>query len=418
MSSLVITGGYPITGEIKIQGSKNAALPILAASLLIKGITVLEHCPDISDVSCMLEILKGLGCTVVREGEMVIIDAGELENAAVGKKDAEKMRSSITLLGALLGRMGEACIPLPGGCSIGRRPIDLHLMALRTLGVQIEEEEELHAQLTFCRDAEIRFPYPSVGALQNAILASVLSQATVILRNCAKEPEIVELCGFLNRAGADIKGSGTDTIVVRGVKELKEIRYTVCSDRIAAGTYLCMAAATRGSVAVCGVEPSELYALTEAFSRMGCTLRQYGDAVAVTVKKQVEAVPLLKTAPYPGFPTDMQSQIMSVLTLASGESAIWETVFENRFRTVYELRKMRADITLNEEKQLARVRGRKTISPAELCAPDLRGGAALVVAALAAEGKSRIENREYIERGYENITDVINRLGGICSLGG
>ncbi len=418
MSSLTITGGYPITGEIKVQGSKNAALPLLAASLLIKGVTVLEHCPDISDVSCMLEILKALGCTVVREAETVIIDAGELKCSTVAKKDAKKMRSSIALLGALLGRQGEAHIPLPGGCSIGKRPIDLHLMSLRRLGAEIEEKEELHAKLWACQDAEILFPYPSVGAVQNAILASALSESTVVLKNCAREPEIVELCDFLNRAGANIKGGGTDTIVVRGVKQLHEVCYTVRSDRIVAGTYLCMAAATRGRVTVCGIDPFEISALTEVFARMGCMLQQYSDAISLAVKGRVGGISLLKTTPYPGFPTDMQSQIMSVLTLASGNSVIRETVFENRFKTVYELRKMQADITVNEKEQLAFVRGREHITSAMLCAQDLRGGAALVVAALAAEGVSVIEDREYIERGYEDITGVIRSLGGDCRLDG
>ena len=416
MSALLITGGYPITGEVKLQGSKNAALPVLAASLLVKGITVLEHCPDISDVSCMLDILKALGCTVVRETETVIIDAGDLKGTAVEKKDAKKMRSSITLLGALLGRQGEAEIPLPGGCSIGKRPIDLHLMALRRLGAEIEEKEELHARLSFCRDTEITFPYPSVGALQNAILASVLSDATIVLKNCAREPEIVELCTFLNRAGADIRGEGTDIITVHGVKTLNEIRYTVRSDRIVAGTYLCMAAATRGEAAVCGIDPCELEALTAVLMRMGCGLRKYRDAVSLTLKQRMDGIPLLETTPYPGFPTDLQSQLMSVLTLASGESLIRETVFENRFRTVHELRKMQADILLDEQKQCALVRGRKALVPARLSAPDLRGGAALVVAALAAEGESVIEGREYIERGYENLAEVIRGLGGFCRL--
>lgn len=416
MSSLTITGGYPITGEIKVQGSKNAVLPLLAASLLIKGVTVLEHCPDISDVSCMLEILKSLGCTVVREAETVIIDAEHLQDSRVAKKDAKKMRSSIALLGALLGRQAEAHIPLPGGCSIGKRPVDLHLMALRKLGAEIDENEELHARLWTCRNAEILFPYPSVGAVQNAILASTLSEATVVLRNCAREPEIVELCDFLNRAGANIKGSGTDTIVVRGVKQLHEICYMVRSDRIVAGTYLCMAAATRGNVTVCGIDPFEISALTEVFARMGCMLQQYSDAISLTVKGRVGGISLLKTTPYPGFPTDMQSQVMSVLVLASGNSVIRETVFENRFKTVYELQKMQADISVNETEQLAFVKGKEHITPARLCAQDLRGGAALVVASLAAEGRSVIENREYIERGYEDITGVIRSLGGNCSL--
>lgn len=417
MSSLIITGGRPLTGEIKVQGSKNAALPLLAASILIKGITVLERCPDISDVACMLEILKTLGCTIVREEETVIVDAQELKGHTVSRKNAEKMRSSISLLGALLGREAQAEIPLPGGCSIGKRPVDLHLMALRKLGAKIEEKEELHANLSECRDAEIVFPYPSVGAVQNAILASVISQATVVMKNCAREPEVEELCCFLNCAGADIKGGGTDTIVVRGVKELHEIRYTVRADRIVAGTCLCMAASTQGMITVCSVNPFELSAMTDVFARMGCMVQLYSDAVSLSRKGRMKGIPLLKTVPYPGFPTDMQSQLMSLLVLAAGNSVIRETVFENRFRAAYELKKMQADITINEKEQLALIRGRRYISPARMQAPDLRGGAALVIAALAAEGRSIIEEREYIERGYQDMPGVIRLLGGDCENG-
>lgn len=414
MSSLMITGGYPLMGELKTQGSKNAALPLLAASVLIKGTTVLEHCPDISDVICMLEILKTIGCTVVREGEMVIINARTLKSCAVPEKHAEKMRSSIALLGALLGRAAQAEIPLPGGCSIGKRPIDLHLMALKKLGAEIEEKDILYARLSGCRDAEIVFPYPSVGAVQNAILASVLSQATVILKNCAREPEVEELCSFLNGAGADIKGAGTDTIVVRGVQELHEIRYTVCPDRIVAGTYLCMAAATGGTVTVFDVRLSELCSVMDAFESMGCVLKRYPDAVSLKMTGRARAIPLLKTMPYPGFPTDMQSPLMSVLTLAEGISVVRETVFENRFRVAEELRRMQADISIDEKQQLALIRGSRRLYPARMKAPDLRGGAALVIAALAAEGDSIIEDREYIERGYENMPERIRQLGGIC----
>lgn len=414
MSSLVITGGYPIAGEIHVQGSKNAALPLLAASLLIKGTTILEHCPDISDVTCMMEILKFLGCTVLREGETVIIDAEKIKRTSVSKQHAEKMRSSISLLGALLGREAQAEIPLPGGCSIGKRPVDIHLMALRKLGAEIEEKDSLQAVLRKCQSVEIVFPYPSVGAVQNVILASVISEATVVLHNCAREPEVEELCLFLNRAGARIRGAGTDTLTVHGVKSLREIRYTVRSDRIVAGTYLAMAAATHGEVSVCGINPFELSAVTEVFASIGCYVKLYTDAINLKSAQRMKGIPLLKTLPYPGFPTDMQSQLMSVLSLANGNSVVRETVFENRFVTAEELRKMNADITIYPKEQRAFIRGRKALRAAEVNAPDLRGGAALVIAAMAAEGTSRIQNREYIERGYEDMADKIGMLGGHC----
>ncbi len=418
MSSLIITGGYPVSGEVQVQGSKNAALPLLAASLLVKGTTVIEHCPDISDVACMLEILKSLGCTVLRDKETVIIDAEVLRGSAVSRQRAEKMRSSISLLGALLGREGRAQIPLPGGCSIGKRPVDLHLMALRCLGAEIEEKDELEAVLKECQSAEIVFPYPSVGAVQNVILASVVSSASVVMRNCAKEPEVEELCRFLNRAGAKIQGGGTDTIIVTGVRELCEIRYVVRSDRIVAGTLLSMAAATQGNITVKGMDPFELSAVTHAFVTMGCQVKLYTDAISLRADKRIRCLPLLKTMPYPGFPTDMQPQLISVLIQAQGTSVVRETVFENRLGIVPELRKMQANIMVNQREQAAIVRGkdRKYLCAAELMASDLRAGAALVVAAMAVEGTSTIKKSEYVERGYENMAQLIRSVGGSCQV--
>lgn len=416
MSSLIVTGGRPISGEIWVQGSKNAALPLLAASLLIKGTTVLEHCPDISDVTCMLDILKEVGCTVLRDRQTVIIDAKQLKQSTVPKHMAEQMRSSISLLGALLGREASAQIPLPGGCSIGRRPVDIHLEALCTLGAKIEEGEEIHARLSGCNNARIIFPYPSVGAVQNVILASAVSDAQVILENCAREPEVEELCLFLNLAGADIRGGGTGTITVHGVKSLHEVRYTVRSDRIAAGTVLAMAAATQGAVTVRGIEPSELFPVTEAFGKIGCQVRCYEREISLRADRELYALPFLETMPYPGFPTDMQSQLMSVLIFAKGSSTIRETVFENRFGAASELRKLHADIEVDHHAQLAVIRGRerKSFCPASMTAPDLRAGAALVTAALAVEGTSVIHKSEYVERGYENMAQLIDTLGGSC----
>jgi len=418
LSSLIITGGYPVSGEVQVQGSKNAVLPLLAASLLVKGTTVIEHCPDISDVTCMLEILKSLGCTVLRDKETVIIDAEILGRSAVSRQNAEKMRSSISLLGALLGREGRARIPLPGGCSIGKRPVDLHLMALRCLGAEIEEKDELYAVLRKCHSAEIVFPYPSVGAVQNVILASVVSSASIVMRNCAREPEVEELCMFLNRAGANIRGGGTDTIIVTGVKKLCEIRYIVRSDRIVAGTLLSMAAATQGDITVKGIDPFELSAVTNVFANMGCQVKLYTDAISLKADGRVRCLPLLKTLPYPGFPTDMQSQLISVLIQARGTSVVRETVFENRLGIVPELRRMHADIVVNRREQAAIIRGRdkRYLHAAELMAPDLRAGAALVVAAMAVEGTSTIKKSEYVERGYENMAQLVRSVGGSCQV--
>lgn len=416
MSSLIVAGGRPVSGEIWVQGSKNAALPLLAASLLIKGTTVLEHCPDISDVACMLDILKEVGCTVLRDRQTVIIDAKQLKQSTVPKHMAEQMRSSISLLGALLGRENRAQIPLPGGCSIGRRPVDIHLKALRGLGAEIEEGEEIYARMADCKDAQIVFPYPSVGAVQNVILASAVSDAQVVLENCAREPEVEELCLFLNMAGADIRGGGTGTITVHGVKSLHEVRYTVRSDRIVAGTVLAMAAATHGSVTVRGIEPSELSPVTEVFEKIGCQVRCHEKEISLKAVGDLYAIPLLETMPYPGFPTDMQSQLMSVLIFAKGNSMIKENVFENRFGAADELLRLHADIEVDHQARLAVIRGRdrKSFRPASMTAPDLRAGAALVTAALAVEGTSVIHKSEYVERGYENMEQLIDTLGGSC----
>lgn len=415
MSSVAIKGGYPIKGEINIQGSKNGALPVLAASILVKGITVIRRCPRISDVYCMLEILKQLGCTICWEQDNLVIDASLITNTRIPEKEAGKMRSSVTLLGALLGRKKEAHIPMPGGCSIGKRPIDIHSGALKSLSAEVmEEERELHAKIGRITDTSVTFPYPSVGATQNAILACVLSDATVVLNNCAREPEIQELCQFLNRGGARIKGMGSQCITVEGVSELKEIMYEIRGDRIVAGTYLAFAAATGGDVYLKGVNPFEMTATLDVFAAMDCKLKIFSSGVSLNASgtARLHQIPLLITAPYPGFPTDMQSQVMSVLTGASGVSVIKETVFEKRFQTARELIKMNADIKVIEAEKQVVIRGKDSLSPARVIAPDLRGGAALLAAALKTPGRTVIDDFGYVLRGYEDIMEHVNQAGG------
>ncbi|MCI9050922.1 MAG: UDP-N-acetylglucosamine 1-carboxyvinyltransferase [Lachnospiraceae bacterium] len=419
MSSIIVHGGHPITGEMKIQGSKNAALPILAASILIHGITVIKHCPKITDVFCMIEILKQLGCQISwEENSTLIIDSSSIEKVRLPLEEAGKMRSSITLLGALLGRKREAFIPYPGGCSIGKRPIDIHLTVLKELGIEIEQtEKEVYAKKTKAPSGKVMLSFPSVGATQNAVLASIYSDSQVILKNCAIEPEVTELCYFLNQAGAKIEGIGSKTLIIHGVSRLQEVTYEIRGDRIAAGTYLAAAVMTRGSLTVKKIDPKELSSVLELYQKMGNFVKVYQDAIFLDASKRkyLEALNVT-TEPYPGFPTDMQSQVMSLMTIANGKSEIIENVFEDRFKTAAELNKMGAEITIEENPKRALIQGVKQLSKAEVIAPDLRGGAALVIAALQAEGETKIENAFYIERGYEDIAGTLRDLGGIVVL--
>ncbi len=419
MSSIIVHGGHPITGEMKIQGSKNAALPILAASILIHGITVIKHCPKITDVFCMIEILKQLGCQISwEENSTLIIDSSSIEKVRLSLEEAGKMRSSITLLGALLGRKREAFIPYPGGCSIGKRPIDIHLTVLKELGIEIEQtEKEVYAKKTKAPSGKVMLSFPSVGATQNAVLASIYSDSQVILKNCAIEPEVTELCYFLNQAGAKIEGIGSKTLIIHGVSRLQEVTYEIRGDRIAAGTYLAAAVMTRGSLTVKKIDPKELSSVLELYQKMGNFVKVYQDAIFLDASKRkyLEALNVT-TEPYPGFPTDMQSQVMSLMTIANGKSEIIENVFEDRFKTAAELNKMGAEITIEENPKRALIQGVKQLSKAEVIAPDLRGGAALVIAALQAEGETKIENAFYIERGYEDIVGTLRDLGGIVVL--
>ncbi len=419
MSSIIVHGGHPITGEMKIQGSKNAALPILAASILIHGITVIKHCPKITDVFCMIEILKQLGCQISwEERSTLIIDSSSIEKVRLPLEEAGKMRSSITLLGALLGRKREAFIPYPGGCSIGKRPIDIHLTVLKELGIEIEQTEKgVYAKKTKAPSGKVMLSFPSVGATQNAVLASIYSDSQVILKNCAIEPEVTELCHFLNKAGAKIEGIGSKTLMIHGVSRLQEVTYEIRGDRIAAGTYLAAAVMTRGSLTVKKIDPKELSSVLEVYQKMGNFVKVYQDAIFLDASKRkyLEALNVT-TEPYPGFPTDMQSQIMSLMSIANGKSEIIENVFEDRFKTAAELNKMGAEITIEENPKRALIQGVKQLLKAEVIAPDLRGGAALVIAALQAEGETKIENAFYIERGYEDIAGTLRDLGGIVVL--
>lgn len=411
MDKIHIEGGKPLHGSIWIQGSKNAALPMMAAALLYPGVSVLRGCPQITDVFCMEEILRTLGVKTWWQGQNLYMDCTKVEKTEISGFYTEKMRSSVILMGVLLGRTGRASMGYPGGCVIGKRPVDLHLYALRKFGADIKEKQEiLEASCRKMKGAEIFFPGSSVGATEQAILAAVLAEGKTKICNCAGEPEIVWLCRFLKKMGAEISGEGTGEILVTGGARLKGGDMEVPPDRIVAGTYLCAAAATRGKIEIQNPPKGELGAFLEVYRKMGGQY-EWNSGKLIADGRQVRfSVPLTETAVYPGFPTDLQSPLMAVLASVPGESCIREAVFEDRFKIVQELNRMGARIRTEGRK--AWIRGTFSLRGAELEAKELRGGAALVIAALAADGESTIEGYSFICRGYENIIKDISVLGG------
>lgn len=408
LKSLKIKGGIPLKGEICIQGSKNAVLPILAAALLGEGPVVLENCPVIGDVRDTLQIMEKLGCAICRDGNTVSVDASSMNGFQIEKEKATRIRSSILFLGVLLGKIKKAVLPQPGGCAIGARPVDLHLESLRYLGAVIEEENGvLTADGMHMHKAQIRLRFPSVGATENIILAAVMLPGETIVEHAAMEPEIDQLCEFLNLRGADIKRE-RDTIRIRGGAALGPVRYRMKADRIVTGTYLLAAAASRGTVMIRNY-PQGLDALLDLLGKMGGIIQEKEDRLMFTMPQRARALPFVETAPYPGFPTDLQSPLMAVLAGADGVSMIKETLFENRFRTAGQLARMGAQIEINGS--FARITGCKALSGSVMEAPDLRGGAALVLAALQSGEISTVTGMEYVERGYEDIARDLSMLG-------
>lgn len=416
MSEIRVCGYRPLSGEIRIQGSKNGVLPMLAASVLQKGIIQFTNVPIIQDVICMVGILESIGCKCSFEGHCLIVDASCLTGTKIPKEDVGKMRSSILMMGALLGREGKALAFYPGGCSIGSRPIDLHLLAFKRLGAAVKEEGgRIEAEAAGLRGASISFPFPSVGATENALLAAVLAEGETRIWGAAKEPEIANLCRLLNRMGAKIKGGGTSDIVVQGVRELFGTEFNVPGDRIAAGTYLAAVAAAGGEARILGAPWEEMQGEVQILKKAGARvemIREDGEEVSgIRIRMDERPRPLkVATGPYPGFPTDLQSPMLAVLARADGISVMEENVFEARFKTAGELWKMGAEIEVSGNRAV--VCGRHRLKGARVKAWDLRGGAALVAAALAAEGETRISDCIYIERGYEDICRDIRGLNG------
>lgn len=409
MPKLRIEGGNSLCGVIDIQGAKNSILPIMAATLLADGECVIENCPDISDTHTALEILRTLGAQVKYRGHTVYADCSNVIDYEIPDELMRKMRSSVIFLGALLARERKALISFPGGCELGPRPIDLHLAAFEKMGVEIREEYgSLNCIADQLNGCEIPLAFPSVGATENIMLAACRAKGVTVISNAAREPEIEDLQNFLNEMGADIRGAGSSTVTIRGVKKLIGCRHKVIPDRIVTATYLCAVAATRGNALLRGTCPQHNGALLSALRQAGCEIEESGDLIRIACDS-LRAVRRVRTMPYPGFPTDAQAPFMGLMSVARGSTVFVETIFENRYKHISELQRMGANITL--EGRVAVVEGVRRLHGAPVEATDLRGGAALMIAALAAEGTSVISDIYHIDRGYERPEEVLSQLG-------
>lgn len=410
MQRLVIDGGRRLSGEIITQGAKNSALPILAAAFLPRGQTVIRNVPRISDTYSAMRILTALGCRIKAEGNTVTVD-GDGCLSEISEQLMREMRSSVIFLGAVLGKTGRCVLSYPGGCELGPRPIDMHISALKKMGADISEE---HGRLICTAEnglngVSIALPFPSVGATENIMLAAVCARGETVIKNCAREPEIADLAEFLRKCGADISGDGGGTIIINGGKPLHGCEYTVMPDRICAATWLSACAAAGGELYVKNALPRHLDSVIPVFEEMGCQLSFGNDGIYIRANKRLKAPGTVRTMVYPGFPTDMQAVVMAAVCKAEGSTVFIENIFENRFKHVGELRRMGADIIA--EGKVAVVNGVPTLYGANVEASDLRGGAALAVAALSAEGRTTLGGVKYIDRGYENIEDVLSAAG-------
>lgn len=412
MENLIISGGIRLEGKTRLQGSKNSSLPILAACAAVNGISVIHNCPRITDVDIAVAILERLGCRVSREGGTVTVDSGDINCSAIPEELMSEMRSSIIFLGALLARFGRGSATLPGGCEIGLRPIDMHIAAFRSMGVVIEEsggsmEFTAPNGLAPCR---ISLSFPSVGATENIMLASLAAKGETVITNAAREPEIKDLADFLNKCGAKIIGAGQSVIRIYGGRRLTGAEHRVIPDRIVASTYMACAAVTGGRAVVTEVEREHLAPVIPVFELCGCKIDFANGEMSVTAPKRAERIKYLRTMPYPGFPTDSQALVTAVAATARGTSVISERVFENRFRHVPELIKMGADIRV-EDSCVAVVEGVPSLHGAKVTASDLRGGSALIAAALGARGESVIDGVRHVLRGCEDVCGNLSRLG-------
>lgn len=412
MEQYIIKGGNPLVGDVVIGGAKNAALGILAAAIMGNEPVTVTNLPDVNDVNVLLDAISETGAIVERrDRHCARLNGVSIGNYVVNNSFIKKMRASYYLLGALLGKYHHAEVALPGGCNIGSRPIDQHLKGFRALGATGRiQNGMIVVDAKRLIGARIYFDKVSVGATINVMLAACLAEGRTVLENVAKEPHVVDVANMLNAMGANIKGAGTDVIRVEGVKSLHGAEYSVIPDQIEAGTFMFAAAATKGDIMVRNVIPKHLDCLTSKLREIGCEISEFDDAVRIVCKKRLHATSV-NTMPYPGFPTDMQPQMSVILTLAEGTSVVTESIFENRFRYVDELTRMGACIQV--EGNIAIINGIEMLSGTQVAVPDLRAGAALVIAALSADGISILEDIEYIKRGYEDFAEKLQSLGGM-----
>ena len=410
MAQYIMNGGSPLVGEVAIGGAKNAALGILAAAIMTDEDVYIDNLPDVKDINVMLEAIKAIGASVDRlDRHSVKINASSVKDVLVDDEFIRRIRASYYFIGALLGKYKSAEVALPGGCNIGSRPIDLHLKGFKALGAEIEiESGRVKAHAIDLVASDIYLDTVSVGATINIMMAASLAEGKTVIENAAKEPHIVDVANFLNSMGADIKGAGTDVIRIKGVKALHGSRYSIIPDQIEAGTFMCAAAITKGDITVKNVIPKHMEAISAKLMEMGCEVVEFDDAIRVIAKNNQKSTNI-KTLPYPGFPTDMQPQITTALALASGSSLVVESIFENRFKYVDELARMGTNIKV--EGNTAMVIGVSKLRGAALKAPDLRAGAALVLAGLAAEGQTTVDDIKYINRGYEDFEGKLASLG-------
>ena len=412
MEQYIIKGGQPLRGEVTISGAKNAALGILAASIMSNETVHIDNLPDVRDINVMLEAIMEIGASVKRiDRHTVEINANGIKEVSVDDDFIRRIRASYYFIGALLGKYRRAQVPLPGGCNIGSRPIDQHLKGFKALGADVRiERGAVVAKAEQLRAAHIYFDVVSVGATINVMMAAAMAEGQTILENAAKEPHIVDVANFLNSMGANIKGAGTDTIRIKGVHCLHGTEYSIIPDQIEAGTFMCMAAATRGDILIKNVIPKHLESITAKLLEMGNEVIEYDEAVRV-IGANLQRHTDIKTLPYPGFPTDMQPQIAVTLSLAEGTSMVTESIFENRFKYVDELARMGGSIKV--EGNVAVIDGVERFFGAAVSAPDLRAGAALVIAGLAAQGFTTVDEIGYIQRGYECFEEKIRGVGGV-----
>ncbi len=409
MDSLLLRGCIPLRGQVRISGSKNATLPIMAASLMSSGEVVLSGVPELEDISVMSDALRILGATVEREGDVLVINTCYLDSCELPENISRRMRASNLVMGALLARFKHAKVAYPGGCAIGSRPMDLHLKGFRDLGYRISEGYGfLEGEAVSVTGKEILLDFPSVGATENLMMAATLSKGTTVIRNAAREPEIVDLQNFLNRMGARIRGAGLDSIRVEGVEHLGGVEHMVIPDRIEAGTFMVASAITKGDVYIENVIYDHIQPVIAKLREIGVEIIPWSSGIRVVGKQSYRPTDI-KTMPYPGFPTDMQAQMMALLSSVCGTSIIVETIFENRYMHVQELRRMGADIKI--EGRVSIIKGKDGLEGAAVEATDLRAGAALILAGLFARGETKINHVEHIDRGYEKIHCKLQNLG-------